>query len=57
MADKIEAGALRAYRALVEAEGFADWFARISPLAEISGMRIGSRPTRRGGPGRGRRAR
>jgi phosphoenolpyruvate carboxylase len=48
VADRIEAGALRAYRALVEADGFAGWFARISPLEEISGMRIGSRPSRRG---------
>jgi phosphoenolpyruvate carboxylase len=47
VADRIEAGALRAYRALVEADGFAGWFARISPLPEISGMRIGSRPSRR----------
>jgi phosphoenolpyruvate carboxylase len=47
-ADLIDAGARRAYRGLVEAEGFADWFARISPLAEISAMRIGSRPARRG---------
>ncbi len=51
IADLIDNGALHAYRALVEADGFAAWFARISPLAEISGMRIGSRPTRRGGPG------
>ena len=51
VADRIEAGALRAYRALVEADGFAGWFARISPLQEISGMRIGSRPSRRGGAG------
>ena len=49
VADRIEAGALRAYRALVETDGFAGWFARISPLREISGMRIGSRPSRRGG--------
>jgi phosphoenolpyruvate carboxylase len=48
VADRIEAGALRAYRALVETDGFAGWFARISPLPEISGMRIGSRPSRRG---------
>ena len=48
VADLIDAGARRAYRALVEAEGFAEWFARISPLAEISAMRIGSRPARRG---------
>ena len=48
VADGIDAGALGAYRALVEADGFAEWFARISPLAEISAMRIGSRPARRG---------
>jgi len=48
VADLIDGGARRAYRALVEAEGFAEWFARISPLAEISAMRIGSRPARRG---------
>jgi len=53
VAEQIEAGALRAYRGLVDAHGFAAWFARISPLAEISGMWIGSRPTRRGGPGAG----
>src|SRR5262249_9526400 len=40
---------LRAYRALVETEGFAEWLARISPLEEISGMRMGSRPARREG--------
>jgi phosphoenolpyruvate carboxylase len=53
VADRIEAGALRAYRALVETEGFAGWFARISPLEEISGMRIGSRPSRRAAAGDG----
>ena len=53
LADRMEAGALRAYRALVQADGFAAWFARISPLAEISAMRIGSRPSRRGGPAAG----
>ena len=51
VADRIEAGALRAYRALVETDGFAGWFARISPLEEISGMRIGSRPSRRAAAG------
>ena len=49
VADRIAAAALRAYRALVEAEGFAGWLARISPLEEISEMRIGSRPARRAG--------
>src|SRR6266566_337543 len=48
VADRIGAAALRAYRELVEADGFAAWFARISPLQEIGGLRIGSRPARRG---------
>jgi phosphoenolpyruvate carboxylase len=52
VADRIAAAALRAYRALVETEGFAAWLARISPLEEISGMRMGSRPARREGTGR-----
>ncbi len=47
----IGAEALRAYRALVEAEGFAEWFSVISPLEEIAGLRIGSRPARRGTAG------
>jgi len=48
VAARMDAGALRAYRALVEADGFAEWFARISPLEELGAMRIGSRPARRG---------
>ena len=48
VAERMDAGALRAYRALVGTEGFAEWFARISPLGEIGAMRIGSRPARRG---------
>jgi phosphoenolpyruvate carboxylase len=49
VADRMAAAALRAYRGLVEAPGFAEWLARISPLEELSRMRIGSRPARRGG--------
>ena len=48
LAERMDAGALRAYRALVEADGFAGWFARVSPLEEIGAMRLGSRPARRG---------
>ncbi len=48
VAEALEAGALAAYRDLVTADGFAEWFARLSPLAEIGGMRLGSRPARRG---------
>lgn len=48
VADRMEAAARRAFRSLVATDGFAGWFARISPLEEIGGLRIGSRPARRG---------
>ena len=48
VAGPLEAGSLRAYRELVTADGFAEWFARLSPLAELGNMRLGSRPARRG---------
>ncbi|HEV3380182.1 MAG TPA: phosphoenolpyruvate carboxylase [Trebonia sp.] len=48
LASRIDDAARGAFRALVEADGFAEWFARVSPLDEISGLRIGSRPARRG---------
>ena len=48
MADQIDAAARAAFHKLVVQDGFADWFARISPLGEIGGLRIGSRPAKRG---------
>src|SRR5690349_6046949 len=48
VAARIDEAARAAFRRLVEADGFADWFARISPLGEIGGLRIGSRPAKRG---------
>jgi phosphoenolpyruvate carboxylase len=48
IADRIDQAACAAFRGLVEADGFAEWFARISPLGEIGGLRIGSRPAKRG---------
>jgi phosphoenolpyruvate carboxylase len=48
VAGRLDTAALGAFRKLVETDGFADWFARISPLGEIGAMRIGSRPARRG---------
>lgn len=42
------------YRALVEADGFADLIAAISPLDEIGELRMGSRPARRSGASQGR---
>ncbi|MFS2293331.1 MAG: phosphoenolpyruvate carboxylase [Actinomadura sp.] len=47
LADKIGDAAEAAFRALIETEGFAAWFSRVSPLEEISQLRIGSRPARR----------
>jgi phosphoenolpyruvate carboxylase len=49
IADTMSEAAHAAFRALVETEGFAEWFARVSPLAEIAELRIGSRPARRSG--------
>jgi phosphoenolpyruvate carboxylase len=48
VATAIDEAARVAFRALVDAKGFAGWFARISPLGEIGGLRIGSRPAKRG---------
>jgi phosphoenolpyruvate carboxylase len=48
LATAIDGAAKGAFRALVEADGFAEWFATVSPLEEIGGLRIGSRPSRRG---------
>jgi len=47
LADRISAAAEHTYRSLTEAEGFADWFAEVSPLHEIGNLRLGSRPSRR----------
>ncbi len=48
VAARIDAAARAAFRSLVERDGFAEWFGRVSPLAEIGGLRIGSRPAKRG---------
>jgi phosphoenolpyruvate carboxylase len=48
IAASLDEAAKNAFRALVEADGFAEWFAAVSPLDEIGALRIGSRPARRG---------
>ena len=48
LATLIDDAAKAAFRSLVEADGFAEWFATVSPLDEIGALRIGSRPARRG---------
>ncbi|HZP97414.1 MAG TPA: phosphoenolpyruvate carboxylase [Candidatus Limnocylindria bacterium] len=49
LAERLGVTARRAYRELIDADGFSRWFALISPLEEIDRLRIGSRPARRGG--------
>ena len=49
LAVQVDAAARGAYRGLVESKGFAEWFEQVSPIDELSRMRIASRPTRRGG--------
>src|SRR5919106_1967957 len=48
VATVLDRAAREAYYALVNSEGFADWFARVTPLEEVGALRLGSRPARRG---------
>lgn len=48
LASQVDLAARQAFRKLVESPGFPEWFARVSPLDELSRLRIGSRPARRG---------
>ncbi len=41
---------MKAYRALVEADGFWAWFREATPFEAIAGLSIASRPVSRGGP-------
>ena len=47
----MEGAARASYRALVQTDGFADFFARVSPLEELAELSLGSRPARRPGAG------
>jgi phosphoenolpyruvate carboxylase len=49
LGELMEVASRTAYRDLVETEGFADFFARVSPLEEIADLALGSRPSRRPG--------
>ena len=46
--DAMAAASERAYRDLVERPGFARFFERVTPIVEIEGLHVGSRPARRG---------
>ncbi|GAB3461683.1 phosphoenolpyruvate carboxylase [Streptomonospora sediminis] len=47
LADGVAEAAHGAYRELIDTEGFAEWFSRVSPLEELGELRLGSRPSRR----------
>ncbi len=49
LAQQISVAARTKYHELVRAHDFAAYFSKVSPLEELSGLRIGSRPARRGG--------
>ena len=47
---RIADASMMAYRALVEADGFWEWFREATPFEAIAGLSIASRPVSRGGP-------
>jgi phosphoenolpyruvate carboxylase len=48
-ATRMAAASEAAWRDLVERDGFAEFFARVTPIRELGLLRLGSRPARRGG--------
>ena len=48
VASTLDSAARSAYHSLVQTDGFAEWFARVTPLEELGQLPIGSRPARRG---------
>ena len=49
LADTLDAAARSAYDRLVESEGFAEYFAAVTPVRELARLHLGSRPANRGG--------
>jgi phosphoenolpyruvate carboxylase len=47
LAAQLGDAARAAYRSLVDSDGFAAYFERVSPIEELSALQIGSRPARR----------
>jgi len=52
-AARMAAASEAAWRDLVEGDGFAEFFARVTPIGELGLLQLGSRPARRGGSGGG----
>nr|WP_239063193.1 phosphoenolpyruvate carboxylase [Streptomyces sp. SID13031] len=44
----MDAASRTTYHRLVKADGFAEWFGRVTPLEELGQLPLGSRPARRG---------
>jgi phosphoenolpyruvate carboxylase len=44
----LDEAARTSYHRLVKADGFAEWFGRVTPLEELGQLPLGSRPARRG---------
>jgi phosphoenolpyruvate carboxylase len=44
----LDEAARTTYHRLVKADGFAEWFGRVTPLEELGQLPLGSRPARRG---------
>ncbi|MEJ7765218.1 MAG: phosphoenolpyruvate carboxylase, partial [Acidimicrobiales bacterium] len=49
--DVVSAAAAKSYRALLATEGLTEYFRACTPVEELSGLNIGSRPARRAQPG------
>ena len=52
-AERMAAASEAAWRGLVERDGFAEFFAEVTPIRELGLLQLGSRPARRGGGGGG----
>jgi phosphoenolpyruvate carboxylase len=48
VAKALDAASRERFFSLVKADGFAPWFARVTPLEEVGMLALGSRPARRG---------
>lgn len=48
LAEQMDAASRERFFALIKADGFAKWFAAVTPMEEIGLLALGSRPARRG---------
>jgi phosphoenolpyruvate carboxylase len=48
LASRLDDVSRQAFHGLVKADGFAPWFARVTPMEELGLLPLGSRPARRG---------